>query len=500
MVAAVACEESGLGDAVGPPVNSPVPTSAPLPTPTVFHSVMPTSAPPPTPTVFPVLAPTSAPLPTPTVLPTPVPTAPPPPTPTFAELNQQLLTREEWNQHLITWEQASVPDYQIIYHDIGGSRQGNTEPVIITVRNLAVTSVANQTDGQPAPERSYPTVAQLFGLVSEALSGQHRIEKVTFDPDLGYPTSVSLASDQPGEPQTGFTAKVHLDSTGSQRAIHGASPEALAVIEALYWVRDGLTPNERSAASALGTLANVSRQAFEGLMAKRWMVEDVDAPTGIESRVIRGLAAIVRRDRALAEQLVLMPFLNTLESGDWYLLDTLAKLLDMDPEAADHVLSLPILMDGVSDDLATEIPLQYLALRDPDAAQAVRTLPWIQDGVPPDARGDLKWEVKAVGELQFLAVNAPEAFWSLMDRPWMGTEQGKTAEKARVIGAVVEIARLDQEAAGQVAALPFLASLETPKTCGCCKPSAGSLQPTQKGCGRRFRARRLPAEQAPIHG
>ena len=155
-----------------------------------------------------------------------------------------------------------------------------------------------------------------------------------------------------------------------------------------------------------------------------------------------------------------MPFLTTIESVDWYLLDTLSKLLERDPEAKAHLLSLPILKDGASDDLTTEIPLQYLALRDPDAAEAVRNLPWIHDSVTPDSRGDLNWEVKAVGDLVYLAVNASDAFWSLMGRPWMGIAQGETIEKAQVIGSVVGIARLDPEAGGQVSALPFLATLE----------------------------------------
>ena len=255
IAATVAAEVQAALAAIPSPTPSPSPTNTPLPTLTPSLTASPT------------------PTPTPTVAPAPTPTNPPPSTPTFAELNQQLLTQEELNQQLIIWDQGSVPDYQIIYQDIGASRQGNTEPVIITVRNQSVTSVAYQEDGRPVTERSYPTVEQLFALVSGALSGQHRIVKVTFDPDLGYPTSVSLASNQPGEPQSGFTAKVHLVPSGSQSATYGPSPEALAAIKALHWVSDALTSSERAAVSALRHLARASEQAFEDLMAKGWMVE-----------------------------------------------------------------------------------------------------------------------------------------------------------------------------------------------------------------------------------
>ena len=121
-------------------------------------------------------------------------------------------------------------------------------------------------------------------------------------------------------------------------------------------------------------------------MAKRWMVEGGDDPTYTESLVIGALVAIVQRDPALAERPVLMPFL-----------DTLHGLLSTDFDGVAQVLSHPMLKDGITDDLVAEIPLQYLALRDPDAAEAIRNVPWVRDGVTPDARGDLNWEVQAIG-------------------------------------------------------------------------------------------------------
>ncbi len=132
-------------------------------------------------------------------------------------------------------------------------------------------------------------------------------------------------------------------------------------------------------------------------MAKRWMVEGGDDPTYTESPVIGALVAIVQRDPALAERPVLMPFLDTIGSGDRHLLDTLHEFLATDFEGVAQVLSHPMLKDGITDDLVAEIPLQYLALRDPDAAEAIRNVPWVRDGVTPDARGDLNWEVQAIG-------------------------------------------------------------------------------------------------------
>ena len=370
-------------------------------------------------------------------------------------------TLEEIHERLGAWETGLVRDYRIVYQKIGSHSQVQSEPVIITVRSGSVTSVAYEASGQAAPEGSYPTVEQLFAAVAHALSGQYRVVLVSFDPELGYPTSVSLASSWPGDAEAGFTAKVYADSLWGQGDTYGASPEALAAIEALHWVRDGLTSNERSVASELRRLAGASEPAFEDLMAKRWMVEGGDDPHHTEPLVIRALVDIALKDGELAERLVLMPFLDTIQSRDWYLLDSFSELLDMDPAGVAQVLSLPALKDGITDDLVAEVSLQYLALREPDAAEAVRTLPWVQNGLISEAPGGLDWEVQAVWGLQFLAISAPEAFRSLLDRSWMQAARGLAEERAKVISNIKTIAKMDRGSAGHVSDLPFLASLET---------------------------------------
>ncbi len=135
-------------------------------------------------------------------------------------------TVKELNQRLVAWEAGLLQDYRIVYQEIGSASREQSAPVIITVRNGSVASVVYRSNGQPAPLRSYPNVEQLFAVVEAALSGDYKVVQVAFDPELGYPTVVSLASNWPGEAEAGFTAKVLPDSPGRQTATYGASPEA----------------------------------------------------------------------------------------------------------------------------------------------------------------------------------------------------------------------------------------------------------------------------------
>ena len=191
------------------------------------------------------------------------------------------------------------------------------------------------------------------------------------------------------------------------------------------------------------------------------MAEEGDDPHGFEPLVIRSLARIAVLDKDSAERLVAMPFLETIEAGDWTAVETLSGLLNTDPAGALEVLTLPTLEDGITDALAAAIPLLYLDLRYPEAASAIKTLPWVQDGKPSQAERDFDIEPKAVAALQHLAVEFPQVFWAVMRRPWMqGTQEGFTRGRVQVIDYITSIAQIDEAATLQIVEMPFLESIE----------------------------------------
>ncbi len=128
----------------------------------------------------------------------------------------------------------------------------------------------------------------------------------------------------------------------------------------------------------LRSIAEISGQALEDLISKRWVVETEDDPHVFEGLVLRYLHLIARGDRESVERLVRMPFLETIELHDQIALETLANLLDSDPRGVADVLSLPELADGITDQRAASVPMLYLGLRAPEAAAAIEALPWFQ--------------------------------------------------------------------------------------------------------------------------
>ena len=87
---------------------------------------------------------------------------------------------------------------------------GEMKPVFITVRSSSIESVVYQSNGQPVQEGSYPDVEGLFELVRDAISLKYEDISVTFDPQLGYPTSAWLSWDRRSR---GWRSWVHCEGT-----------------------------------------------------------------------------------------------------------------------------------------------------------------------------------------------------------------------------------------------------------------------------------------------
>ena len=192
----------------------------------------------------------------------------------------------------------------------------------------------------------------------------------------------------------------------------------------------------------------------------------------LESLVIRNIVRIAGLNKDLAERLVAMPFTETVEGGDWILLETLGRLIGADLGGVEEVLALPELENGITDAQSAKVPLLYLELREPEVAAAMKELPWIQDGIASEATGGSSIEPDTIAALQDMAVEFPQVFWAVMGRPWM--QETEENVRVQVIGYIVTpiwgrvqivkfikyIAQVDEAAAAQIAEAPFLESID----------------------------------------
>ncbi len=85
------------------------------------------------------------------------------------------------------------------------------------------------------------------------------------------------------------------------------------------------------------------------------------------------------------------------------------------------------------------------------AAVSLRSLPWVADGVQPSERKAVEW-------LRFAETNAPDLFRSLLEKPWVQAPAAPGRNEAlRNLGYLL----VDEpDAAGKIAAMPFLDTLE----------------------------------------
>ncbi len=165
-------------------------------------------------------------------------------------------------------------------------------------------------------------------------------------------------------------------------------PSPVGEIAGLAWVEDGLSGLEGRGVALLVGLASTSRQGFRRLMLESWLK---DGLTQVEVDLLEELKKIAARpsvqDDGLIADILLLPFLETVESSD---------LVEM------AVFRLPWVEDGIGlDEKHLLRELQALAVESPELLEALMSLPWVMEGPaapvrpgPHDTsrpRGPLSW-------------------------------------------------------------------------------------------------------------
>ena len=239
--------------------------------------------------------------------------------------------------------------------------------------------------------------------------------------------------------------------------------ESAAVIESLFWVRDGIGGFEMWSIGHLTNLSLQSQTVFHALLSKErnWLPPDL----WIDVDSLRFLVSISAIDEAAAAQILEMPFLETIELADYNALKRLSELAELDPSFLAKILAHPDLGVGALANAGLTISILFLHHTSPQVANAIISLPWVQDGIneppsesQPDHQSTTAYEHATVSDLLELADRSPELTVSLLTKQWM--HEPTNYLKWRMVSQLAELASQDVETALQVVRMAFLDDLQ----------------------------------------
>ena len=104
-------------------------------------------------------------------------------------------TQAELDRHRTVWEANRSDDYTFEYRPVCFCPWEFVQPVEVKVRNGVVESVTYVESGEsPATNwfPSYHTIDGLFAKIQDAIDREAVQLTVSYDPEIGYPTSVSI--------------------------------------------------------------------------------------------------------------------------------------------------------------------------------------------------------------------------------------------------------------------------------------------------------------------
>ncbi len=224
-----------------------------------------------------------------------------------------------------------------------------------------------------------------------------------------------------------------------------------AALEALPWMRDGVSGDEEDAGTTMSYAAEVALESgFADLLVtltERAWVRDGLAP--VEISALFSLVSLAHRDAEAAALLLDMPFLATVETDDLGMLQDLERL---PPDQLGAALASPSLEGGIGDGDEVAVSALRLAVLAPDALSRIERLGWVSDGVSAHESG-------GVLALHELALDARAVFAAVEARGWL--RDGLAIAETRALWTLWAMsgrsyAAADEAATLRILAMPFL--------------------------------------------
>ena len=146
----------------------------------------------------------------------------------------------------------------------------------------------------------------------------------------------------------------HQVMTVVMLALREQNQDAMAFLEDLTWVSDGIVPPEDRAILVLRDMALEAAELFRAIAGKAWLEDGLsEAEAAVVSRLTSiGGQSFVRTNLASALQIVDMPFLEVVDDIDAAAMTRLSDAhwsLGAGPGHLAQVLSHPALINGITD-------------------------------------------------------------------------------------------------------------------------------------------------------
>ena len=211
-------------------------------------------------------------------------------------------------------------------------------------------------------------------------------------------------------------------------------------------MRDGVSGDEEDAAATIRYAAEVAiERGFTDLLValteRAWVR---DGLAQVEISALFSLVSIAHRDADRTTELLEMPFLATVETGDLGMLQDLEQLPAGEFGPA---LASPRLEGGIGDGDEVAVSALRLASLDPEALSRIEHLGWVADGVGAS-------ESSGVLALHELALDSPNVFAAVEARGWL--RDGVSAAETRALWTLWVMSGRSYEAADEAATLRIL--------------------------------------------
>ena len=253
------------------------------------------------------------------------------------------------------------------------------------------------------------------------------------------------------------------------------NPDLGSRIESLSWVADGVSQEEREAVELVISVAMQNEPVFLAVLDRQWLQ---DGLSGLELDVLRNLALF--RDESVAQSIVSMAFLDTVEPSDVTTLDHLTRLRLTAPGLLSAISQIPWVGDGL-DDLETGAIDWIRQVSDADVAASIAALGWVHDGLQgPELRaieeffhfkyGDsgilatvvaMGWVGDGIKEMEATAIDLLNGFGDqglaslIVAQQWL--ENGIESHELGTLRELGLIAKQDSAAAATVVGLGWVA-------------------------------------------
>ena len=398
------------------PTNTPAPTQLPPPTGTPTPAIMPTPIPTSTPTR--TSSPTATSTPIPAITPTPANTPQPTPISPFTPANTPVPTPASPPSVVPPTPHPTLrpasdtdvterPDPVAAIGALPWAANGQTEfekSIVRTLKSLSSHSPTlfwelmqkpwtSQKNDDPRWELAVRYLSHLAAVDEPAALHALRLPllKTIEQGDAAYVQFLlHLAHKDPAglhevlsHPNLNAEAFNHPDSSIPILYLASRRPESAVAIRDMDWVQDGITGFEMFTVGHLTRLALQSSSTFTVMVEKKrsWL------PPGpwVDVDILRLLVSISDSHEEVAQQIMEMPFLESIEFVDVEALRALAELAAIDPVYLQEVLSRLASGDEGAEDIGLTISFLRLKRTDPEAAAAIEQLTWVQDGInkPP---------------------------------------------------------------------------------------------------------------------